>query len=209
MQKSLVLFKPDAVCIRQAGIYALERLRKAIPNFKLLCFEPEVVPAELAKQHYAEHDGKKFFPSLIASITNPNGVVVLVIEGEDAVKIIRKELGPTFVEKAMGEDCIRGKFGITGGVNCCHASDAEESGKREVGLWTSYFKLPLDEQKAEKNYEEYKAKYDGKFQSDVTRLREIVKKIKADEEEFITEMKKMTDADDFLIKQILSAVITN
>jgi len=108
-------------------------------------------------------------------ITNPNGVYVIVIEGKDAITKIRTALGPTMVEKAIPVDCLRGKFGTAGGINCCHASDGEESAKREIELWTKFFKIELNEEIAKKNIEEYKKKYDGKFGTDMTKIREIVK----------------------------------
>ena len=74
-------------------------------------------------------------------ITNPNGVYIIVIEGIDGIAKIRASLRPTIVEKAIAQDCLRGKFRTIGGINCCHASDGIESSKREVELWKGFFKI--------------------------------------------------------------------
>ena len=111
------------------------------------------------------------------------------------------------VEKAMVQDCLRGKFGTIGGINCCHASDGIESAKREVELWTGFFKIELHEEVAKKNIEAFKAKYEGKFGVDLTKIREIVNRIKVESNEYVNEMKKLTD--DYLIKELLSTIIVN
>ena len=111
------------------------------------------------------------------------------------------------VEKAMAQDCFRGKFGTVGGINCCHASDGIESAKKEVELWTGFFKIELHEEVAKKNIEAFKTKYKGKFGSDLTKIREIVNRIKVESNEYVNEMKKLTD--DYLIKELLSTIIVN
>nr|BAN38302.1 nucleoside diphosphate kinase, putative [Entamoeba histolytica] len=209
VERALVLAKPDAVCIRQAPITAVETLLKSINGGKLLCFEHHVVPTELAEQHYEEHKGKGFFPKLLNFICNPNGVIVMVFEGVNAVKTIREVFGPTFVEKAIQVECLRGKFGSCGGINCFHSSDSAESGARETKLWVDYFKIELNEEKAKKAFDEYKAKYDGKYKCDVSKVRDIVKKIRADSGEYVNAMKELSDCDDFLIKQLLASIILN
>ena len=209
MQRSLVLLKPDAVVIRESGIEALKRFQHDIEQCTFLVFQHVNVPKELGEQHYAEHKGKKFFPALINMITNPNGVYIIVVEGIDAISKIRASLGPTMVENAMAQDCLRGKFGTVGGINCCHASDGIESAKREVGLWTGFFKIELNEEVAKKNIEAFKATYEGKFCADLTKIREIVNRIKVESNEYVNEMKKLTDADDYLIRELLATIIVN
>ena len=142
-------------------------------------------------------------------ITNPNGVYIIVVEGIDAIAKIRASLGPTMVEKAMAQDCLRGKFGTVGGINCCYASDGIESAKREVELQTGFFKIELHEEVAKKNIEAFKTKYESKLGADLTKIREIVNRIKVKSNKYVNEMKKLTDADDYLIRELLSTIIVN
>ncbi|KAL7720262.1 nucleoside diphosphate kinase [Entamoeba marina] len=209
MQRSLVLLKPDAVLIRQASIEVMKCLEEAIPSYKLLVFEHHVVPAALGEQHYGEHKTKPFFRSLINMITNPNGVYVIVIEGEDCIAKIRTALGPTMVEKAICVECIRGKFGTCGGINCCHASDSPASAEKEIELWTSFFSIKFDEGVANKNLKELRDKYEGKFSSNMDNVREIVSRVMNDTKEYVTAMKSLTDADESMIKELLATIVLN
>ena len=207
VERSLVLCKPDAVLIRQAGISIVEKIMSVVQDCKLLCFEHHIVTAELATQHYEEHVGKSFFPSLLRFITNPCGVIVMVFEGIDAIKTIRTAIGPTMVEKAVLVDSLRGKYGHVAGINCYHASDAPETGLRESKLWTEYYKVDVREEVAKQHFDEYKAKYDGKYNTDMTQVREVVNKILALEDEYVKLIRGMSDCDDNLIKGILSVII--
>ena len=207
IERSLVLCKPDAVLIRQAGINIVEKILSVVQNCKLLCFEHHIVTEELASQHYEEHIGKSFFPSLLRFITNPLGVIVMVFEGVDAVKTIRGAIGPTMVEKAVAVDCLRGTFGHVAGINCFHASDAPETGLRESKLWTEYYKVDVTEEVAMKHFQEYKEKYDGKYTTDMKPVREVVQKLLELEDQYVKLMRGMTDCDDALIKGLLSIII--
>jgi nucleoside-diphosphate kinase len=88
---------------------------------------------DLAKRHYAEHDGKPFFGELVAFITS-GPLVAMVLEGEQAVGAARQVIGATNpVEAAPGS--IRGDFAIAVGQNMVHGSDSAESADREAGLF--------------------------------------------------------------------------
>ena len=76
-------------------------------------------------------------------------------------------------------------------------------------MWTGFFKIELNEEAAKKNIEEFKAKYEGKFGADLTKVREIVNRIKVESNEYVNEMKKLTDADDYLIRELLATIIVN
>ena len=91
------------------------------------------VPEELAKKHYAEHEGKGFFKDLIAFITS-GPVLAMVIKGENAVAAVRQINGATDPLKAV-PGSIRGDFATSIDENVVHASDAPETAEREIGLW--------------------------------------------------------------------------
>src|SRR6476660_5722681 len=87
----------------------------------------------LAKQHYAEHDGKPFFGELVDFITS-GPIMALVFEGDDAIRAARQVIGATNpLEASPGS--IRGDFAIAVGTNMVHGSDSPESGQREAALF--------------------------------------------------------------------------
>jgi nucleoside-diphosphate kinase len=91
------------------------------------------ITEELAKQHYAEHDGKPFFGELVDFITS-GPLVAMVLEGHEAVKAARQVIGATNpLEAAPGS--IRGDFALEVGKNMVHGSDSNESAEREAKLF--------------------------------------------------------------------------
>src|SRR4051812_5268161 len=91
------------------------------------------VDETLAKQHYAEHEGKPFFGELVDFITS-GPLVAMVLEGEEAITAARQVIGATNpLEATTGS--IRGDFAIAVGQNMVHGSDAVESGQREAALF--------------------------------------------------------------------------
>ena len=81
-----------------------------------------MVPEETATTHYAEHEGKPFYPGLIKFITS-SPVVVLAIRGVEAISVCRTLIGATNGRKAE-PGSIRGDFGMSGGFNMIHGSDS-------------------------------------------------------------------------------------
>ncbi len=130
MQRTLVLLKPDAVQRRLMGqlIARFEAKGLNIIAMKMLQVTPE-----LAKQHYAEHVDKPFYPSLESFITSAP-IVALAIEGLDVIKVVRDMLGATNgLSAAAGT--IRGDFSSSRQMNLVHASDGPEAAQRELSLY--------------------------------------------------------------------------
>ncbi len=130
MERTLVLIKPDAMQRGLAGeiITRLERRGLKIVALRLL-----KVTRPLAKQHYAEHEGKPFFTGLVDYITS-SPIVAAVFEGKGAIKAVRQTMGKTNpLEAETGS--IRGDFGLEKGRNLTHASDSPASAKREIALF--------------------------------------------------------------------------
>lgn len=130
IEKTLVLVKPDGVKKHICGevISRFERKGLEVEAIKMI-----QVPEELAKKHYAEHEGKGFFKDLIAFITS-GPVLVMVIKGENAVAAVRQINGATDPLKAV-PGSIRGDFATSIDENVVHASDVPETAEREIGLW--------------------------------------------------------------------------
>lgn len=130
MERTLIIIKPDGVERGLIGpiISRFEQRGLKIVGMKLL-----KVSDALARQHYAVHEGKPFFASLIEYITSAP-VVVMALEGPQAVQIARNTIGATKpAEAAPGS--IRGDFGLMIGRNLVHGSDSPENGAAEVSLW--------------------------------------------------------------------------
>ena len=91
------------------------------------------VTPELAKQHYAEHVEKPFYPALEGFITG-GPVVAAVVEGLEAIRVVREMLGATSGLKAAA-GTIRGDFSASRQMNLVHGSDGPEAAKREIALY--------------------------------------------------------------------------
>jgi len=130
METTLIIFKPDAVQRGLSGqiLSRFERKGLQIVGMKLM-----MVPEATATTHYAEHEGKPFYPGLIKFITS-SPVVVLAIRGVEAISVCRTLIGATNGRKAE-PGSIRGDFGMSGGFNMIHGSDSPESAERELALW--------------------------------------------------------------------------
>lgn len=130
MERTFVMIKPDAVQRGLIGeiISRLERKGLKIAAMKMLN-----VDKDLAERHYAEHREKPFFQSLVDYITS-GPVVAMVVEGKNAVKVVRTLVGATNPQEAL-PGTIRGDFGMDIGRNVIHASDSIESAEREISLF--------------------------------------------------------------------------
>ena len=130
MQRSLVLLKPDAIQRRLIGelIARFEAKGLNIVAMKMLRVTPE-----LAKRHYAEHVEKPFYPGLEAFITGAP-VLAFIVEGLEAIQVVREMLGPTSGLKAP-PGTVRGDFSSSRQMNLVHASDGPEAAAREIALY--------------------------------------------------------------------------
>lgn len=132
MERTFVMVKPDGVQRSLVGevISRLERKGLKIVAMKMLW-----IAREMAENHYAEHREKPFFSALVDYITS-GPVVAMVVEGKNAIKVVRTLVGATNpVEAAPGT--IRGDFGLDVGRNVVHASDSPQSAEREISLFFS------------------------------------------------------------------------
>ncbi len=130
MEHTLVIIKPDAVQRGLIGeiITRFERRGLRIAAMKLM-----QIDESLAKRHYAIHEGKPFYEPLIRYITS-SPVVVMALEGNDAIEITRRTMGATNpAEAAPGT--IRADFGLEIGRNLVHGSDGTDTVAFEVPLF--------------------------------------------------------------------------
>ncbi|WP_181784489.1 nucleoside-diphosphate kinase [Pseudonocardia pini] len=130
-ERTLVLVKPDGVARNLIGECLARIERKGL---KLVAAELRTVDRELASQHYAEHDGKPFFESLLEFITS-GPVLAAVAEGPRAIAAWRQLAGGTDPVEKAAPGSIRGDFGLETQANLVHGSDSPESAAREIKLW--------------------------------------------------------------------------
>ena len=130
MERTLVLLKPDCVQRRLVGrlISRFEDKGLNIVAMKMMHVTPE-----LSKRHYAEHVQKSFYPGLEAFITGAP-VVALIVEGLEAIRVVREMLGATSGLKASA-GTIRGDFSSSRQMNLVHASDGPDAAGREIELY--------------------------------------------------------------------------
>jgi len=130
MERTLVIIKPDAVQRALIGpiITRLEQRGLRFAAMKLMQIRPD-----LAARHYAVHKAKPFYQGLIQFITS-GPVVVAVIEGKDAINIVRKTMGATNPAQAE-PGTIRADLGLEIGRNLVHGSDGPDTAAYEIPLF--------------------------------------------------------------------------
>lgn len=132
MERTFVMFKPDCL---ERGLVGRILTRFEEKGLRLVAMKMLRVTPALAKQHYAEHVEKPFYPGLEQFIT-ASPVVGTVFEGPEVIRVVREMLGATSGLKAAA-GTIRGDYSSSRQMNLVHASDSPESAAREIGI---YFK---------------------------------------------------------------------
>ncbi len=130
MERTFIILKPDAV---QRGLIGELLLRFERRGLKILAMKFLQVSDEMARKHYAVHAGRPFFNGLIQYITSAP-VVTLVLEGNNAIAVVRSMVGATRPHEAA-PGTIRADFGLDVARNLIHASDAPDTAADEIALW--------------------------------------------------------------------------
>jgi nucleoside-diphosphate kinase len=129
-ERTFVIIKPDAV---QRGLIGEIIRRFEKKGIKVVAMKLVSVSKELAEKHYEIHRGKPFFEPTVQYITS-SPVVAMVLEGINAIAMVRGMMGKTDPQKAeIGT--IRGDFGQFIGRNIVHGSDSKETAQFEINLW--------------------------------------------------------------------------
>lgn len=130
MERTLVLIKPDGMQRGLAGEIISRLERRGLKIVALRLFQMDEA---LARGHYAEHEGKGFFQSLVSYITS-SPIIAAVFEGTGAVEIVRTTMGATN-PAAAAAGTIRGDLGLETARNLIHGSDSLEAARREIELF--------------------------------------------------------------------------
>ncbi len=136
MEKTLVIIKPEAVAKKLVGkiisIYEDNHLE--------IIHAHRVLPTkEVLSKHYEDHKGKEFYDALIDFMSSSE-VMVLILEGENVVSIVREINGSTNPLKAQ-PGSIRFMFGETVQRNAVHGSESIEVAKKEIEIWRELIKF--------------------------------------------------------------------
>ncbi|HKV89502.1 MAG TPA: nucleoside-diphosphate kinase [Candidatus Dormibacteraeota bacterium] len=139
MSDALVIFKPDAAyrLAARAGIWGWLSSER---DWKLESLAWFRAPEPLINEHYDLLQGRPFFPWLVDFMTALPVLVGRVTAGEDALRQMRHDLGETQIAKSR-PGSLRERYGIYGGLNCMHLSDAPETGEAEVARWRKFVQL--------------------------------------------------------------------
>ena len=130
MERTLILFKPDAV---QRGLSGRILTRFEEKGLKVVGMKLMQITPELAAKHYEAHKERPFYKGLVRFMTS-SPVVALALEGIGAIAMARKLMGATFGCDAE-PGTIRGDFGVSRSFNLIHGSDSPEAAQRELGLF--------------------------------------------------------------------------
>lgn len=130
VQRSFVLIKPDAV---RRGLVGAVLTRFEAKGLTVVAMELRQVSGEQADRHYAEHLERPFYPPLRVFVTSGLSVA-LVVEGDEAIEVVRALNGATDGRKAA-PGTIRGDYSLSNRENLVHGSDSPGSAEREIALW--------------------------------------------------------------------------
>ncbi len=130
IERTLVLLKPDSIkrCLAGNIINRFEQKGFKICGIKMLRFDEA-----LSARHYEEHIKKEFYPRLLKFITSGPSIA-MVIEGEDAINIVRIMMGQTKHTDAL-PGTIRGDLSLSGTENLVHGSDSPERAAKEISIF--------------------------------------------------------------------------
>ncbi len=127
MEKTLIILKPDCMEKKLAG-EVIGRFEKA--GFTIVDAKMDQLGSQVLREHYAHVADKPFYPEIEAFMSS-RPVLVLILEGDDAVNRVRELLGPT--DSALApKGTIRGDLGTDKMVNVVHASDSPENAEEEI-----------------------------------------------------------------------------
>jgi nucleoside-diphosphate kinase len=139
LSDALLIFKPDAAyrLAARAGIWRWLATEREWKINSLEWFQP---PTSLIESHYDFLQGRPFFPWLVDFMTALPLIVGRVTASPEALTQMRYDLGETRIAQSR-PGSLRELYGIFGGLNCLHLSDAPETGEAEVKRWAGHVQL--------------------------------------------------------------------
>ncbi len=136
VERTLAIVKPDATRRNITGAI-IDRIEKS--GLRIVAMKRLRLGREQAEAFYAVHRERPFFDSLCTFMTS-GPVVVMVLEGEDAIRRWRELMGATDPAKAA-PGTIRAEFAESIEANSVHGSDSPETAAREVPFFFSEIEI--------------------------------------------------------------------
>jgi nucleoside-diphosphate kinase len=130
LERTLVLLKPDAV---QRGLIGPILTRFEAKGLKVVALKMRQFPVGLIEKHYEAHKARPFYRALVAFMTS-GPVVALVLEGRNAIEVVRKLMGKTDGSESE-PGTIRGDLALSRSNNLVHGSDSPDAAKKELALF--------------------------------------------------------------------------
>jgi len=130
MEQTLIIFKPDSIHRQLVGRILARFEGKGL---RIAAMKLQQSPRAQVEQHYAVHKDRPFYGSLVDFMTS-GPVILAVLEGPNAIAIVRKLLGATNGQEAE-PGTIRGDYGLDQQYNLVHASDGPDTARTEIGLF--------------------------------------------------------------------------
>ena len=130
IEQTLSIIKPDAV---ERNIANKIKVFFEKNNLKILKSKKVKISKEEASEFYKAHQTKPFYKELCNYLSS-GPIVVMILEGENAVSKNRQLMGATDPSKAE-EGTLRKMYGLSIGKNSVHGSDSAESGKTEIDFF--------------------------------------------------------------------------
>ncbi len=130
MERTLVFLKPDAV---RRGLVGEVLSRFERRGFLIVGMKMTQLSEEFVRRHYGAHEGKEFYEPLVQyTISGP--VVAAVLQGKNAVAVVRGMMGQTFGSESP-PGTIRGDYALSKRFNLIHGSDSPEAAEREIAAF--------------------------------------------------------------------------
>jgi nucleoside-diphosphate kinase len=136
MEKTLSIIKPDGVARGLIG-EVIKRLESN--GLKIITMKMLKLTKDQAERFYAVHKERPFFQSLTYFMTS-GPVVVMVLEGEDAIAKYRDIMGATDYREAA-EGTLRRDFATDIEKNIVHGSDSPDTAAFEIGFFFNSFEV--------------------------------------------------------------------
>ncbi len=206
MVDALVIFKPDA-SYRLAVRANLWRWLSSEYRWKLESLTWYQPPKELIESHYDFLQGRPFFPWLVDFMSALPLLVGRITATAEALDEMRYDLGETRITQSR-PGSLRERYGIFGGINCFHLSDAPETGAAEVERWRRF--LPLEKVDAQLDRESDKPDHTYHLRSLATQVAGGVHVSFASEsiKELLAEETELTGIDQDAFYRIILGALT-
>lgn len=127
MERTLVILKPGAI---QRGIAGEVISRFEKRGLRIIAMKMAQLTPEICKVHYAHLLERPFYPWIEASMT-ASPVILMCVEGVDAVHVVHEMAGATNGRKAA-PGTIRGDYCLSAQENVVHTSDTVENAAAEL-----------------------------------------------------------------------------